>query len=70
MTYEEMQQQEYTIEPEQPEPNSVQEKIAKAKNIASKMKQIEKLEKEISTLKSKLKNKEEKLAELVNELGL
>jgi predicted nucleic acid-binding Zn-ribbon protein len=68
MTYEEMQQQEYTIEPEQPEPNSVQEKIAKARKITATLKQIEKLEKEIATLKKKIEQKEQKLAELAEQL--
>jgi len=64
MTYEEQQQM------QQPEPqqNSVQEKIAKAKKISATLKQIEKLEKEVATYYKKIEQKEQKIAELAKQL--
>ena len=47
---------------------SVKDKIAKARKMQSTLKQIDKLEKEIATMKKKLELKEQKLAELAREL--
>ena len=47
---------------------SVKEKIAKARKMQSILKQIDKLEKEIATLKKKIELKEQKLTELAEVL--
>jgi predicted RNase H-like nuclease (RuvC/YqgF family) len=48
--------------------NRVQEKIERAKAMAAKLKQIEKLEREIATAEKKLEAKRRKLAELAEQL--